>query len=107
MHGNTVWDTVCHVESTADFDHWLRCVRVLLRRAMDNDVVDYLLLSHKFALLSLPDLLCQFETRMAPHDLNDDESSSDEEPLTAQLWLARARARLTPRFVCNGFRICY
>ena len=111
MHGNTVWDAVCHVESTADFDQWLCCVRVLLRRAMDNDVVDYMLLSHKFALLSLPDSLCEFETCTMPRDLNDDTSSDstpdEEQPLSVPAWVERARARRTMRFVCNGYRICY
>ena len=111
-HGNTTWGVVCHTERITDFGQWMCCVSVLLRRALPNEVVDYILLSHKFALLELPEVLCQFETRTVPRDLNYDDTSSDstpdeDQPLSVPLWLERARARRTMRFVCNGYRICY
>ena len=112
MHGNTTWGVVRHTERLADFGQCMRCMRVLLRRALDDDIVDYILLSHKFSLLELPAALCPFETRTAPRDLNYDDTTSDstpddEQPLSVPLWLERARARRTMRFVCNGYRICY
>ena len=112
MHGNTTtWGAVCQTERLTDFGQWMRCMRVLLRRALDDDIVDYILLSHKFSLLELPAALCQFQTRTMPRDLNDDTSedspSDEEQPLSVPSWLERARARRTMRFVYNGYRICY